>query len=283
MQRGGYTFVTEYRKTIHQRIGSVTIARSILIVIATAPSNGFDVEGYAKTRLMLANQHGVKTVTSSAARLCRGQTGWLISLSQPGNDSAVSQLFATSGETMYVAQLSLPKSVADSFGALRSLSTLCPPESLVSQSQGAQGPLPFIPPAGWNRGTVAAMANITPPFEAAGLWLHVTNGAKPSLKSLWLVKAPPLPPSMTAQDQSERQVEFLKTQIPGVQITQNGAQKLCGGSSDGWLVAYANGAFDVERMYAYGTGASYILSYNRRRGTAKSPAARAAMNSLCAR
>src|SRR5439155_12322727 len=106
MQRGGYTFVTEYRKTIHQRIGSVIIPRSILIVVATAPSNGFDAEGYAKARLELANRHGLKTVTSRAARLCRGQTGWLTALSQPGNDTTVTQLFAASGETIYVAQLS---------------------------------------------------------------------------------------------------------------------------------------------------------------------------------
>ena len=281
MQRGGYTFVTEYRKTVHQRIGSAIIPRSILIVIATAPSDGFDAQGYAQARLTVANRHGLKTIASKAARLCRGQTGWLTTLSQPGSDTPTTQLFATSGATMYVAQLSMPKSVADSFGALRSLYTLCPPEPAVSQSQGMHGTLPFTPPAGWQRGNVTAAPTGTP-FETAGVWLHVTSSAKPSLESLFLVKAPSLPQSMTAQDETDKQVEFLKTQIPGVQITQ-GAQKLCGGSSDGWLLKYASDAFDVERMYSYGAAASYILTYNRRRGTAENPAARAAMNSLCAR
>jgi hypothetical protein len=282
MKRSGYTFVTEYRKTIHQRIGSAIIPRSILIVIATAPSDGFDAQGYAEARLMLANKHGVKTITSAAAKLCRGQTGWLIGMSQPGSDTTVTQLFAASGETMYVAQLSLPKSVADSFGALRSLYSLCPPEPVVSPSQGLQGPLPFVPPAGWQRGNVTSTPGIAPGFETGGIWLHVTSGAKPSLESLFLMKAPPLPSAMTAQDQTEQQVEFLKSQIAGVQITQS-VQKLCGGSSDGWLVAYANGGFDVERMYSYGAVASYILTYNRRHGTPENPAARAAMTSLCAR
>ncbi|HET9393945.1 MAG TPA: hypothetical protein VFO29_10575 [Candidatus Rubrimentiphilum sp.] len=281
MRRGGYTFVTEYRKTIHQRIGSAIIPRSILIVIATAPSDGFDAQGYAQARLMLANRHGLKTIASSAARLCRGQTGWLTTLSQPGSDTPVTTLFAASGETMYVAQLSLPKSVADSFGVLRSLYTLCPPEPAVSQTQGMQGPLPFTPPAGWQRGNVAS-APTTATFQTAGVWLHVTNSAKASLESLFLVKAPALPQSMLAQDETEHQVENLKEQIPGVQVTQT-VQKLCGGSSDGWLLTYTSGTFDVERMYAYGAAASYILTYNRRRGTAENPAARAAMNSLCAR
>jgi hypothetical protein len=281
MQRSRMEFLTEYRASVHRQIHNLTFSRSIVITIARAPSFGMDAQSYATARLDLMARHpGYKIVASRSSQICEGRRGWLAAFTRAGSDEFTQEMFAQgAGDRMYIATLRYPQSVGDVYHAGDSLRTLCPPPPAVPEQP--VGRLPFKPPAGWGMGHEALQ--MPEDFSAVGTWLHLAAHS-PFMESLILVKAPALPDGVSVADEARAMTDGTRTLYSNFQLQTSRAQTLCN-TDDGWYTEFSaiqNGhAYTVERMYAFGDDASYILSYTHLRSDPPAGAAHKALESLC--
>jgi hypothetical protein len=281
MEHGLVHFVAEYRTSARLRYGSVLVPRSIVILIGTTQSFGMDAAGFgAARRQLMARGRGVKVIGSKAVKICDGESGWLNEFTRSDSDETLDEMYAASGDKMYIARLTYPRA-SGSFGGRDALRTLCPPAQTIAHSSAVA--LPFVPPANWAAGNVATI-ELPSNLQAVGMWLHLAAHS-PFMESITLIKAPALPENVDAEAQAQAQIDSIKANAEGFQLQGSRTQKLCNGAADGWALAYSqikNGRrYAIEQTFGYGTDASYLLTYTRRYGDPADPAARKALGTLC--
>lgn len=285
IERGNGTFVAEYRRTVHEPYdnGKVLLSESVVITISTGNGFGLDPQAFAQTTLQAMQRHAkLRDVVTKPLSLCGGRVGWLLSYALPGpQGERYVELYARGGTMLYITRVSYPESTGD-LGAVRALSTLCPPPPTAAAQAQSHESLPFALSAGWNR-TSEIRGVFAAPFEAVGQWLRLSPHSS-FIESLLLVKGPPLPDGMTAQDQSQAMVGYMQQNMPNFSLKSSRAQSYCG--TDGWLTSYTEregqNSYTFYRAFAYGSNESYFLTYTRKSGDPEDPSAMHALQSLCA-
>ncbi|HZT12291.1 MAG TPA: hypothetical protein VFA29_05800 [Candidatus Baltobacteraceae bacterium] len=272
--------MAEYRLHARQSVGPVLLSRDVVITITRGYSYGMGSQAYAQTRLqMLQEFRGTAIHADKALPLCNGWGGWLVAYTMPRGDYVYDELYAASGDTAYTVRLYYPKSIGDR-GAVRSLSSFCPPGRYVPAS-ALDASVPFTPPAAWS---LAGVPDAGAPFSGIGRWMHPSAHSR-FLESIALVKSPPLGDGSIAQQSSDI-INYQRQSMPNFTLAASRPQRLCG-RDDGWYASFTVGqrpnAETYEEVIAYGSEATYVASYDRRAGDPENAAAKRALESLCPR
>jgi hypothetical protein len=280
IERSGGTFIAEYVRTVHQNAGSVVFSRTVEITIGTNPAFGLNPYGFAQTKLALLRRHTeLRKVQLTPVTLCGGRQGWMLSYEAPAPvDQRLSELYAPGATTLYFAITTYHDSAGD-LGSVSALRSLCPPA--VQHAAPSFADLPFTLPHGWNPTTETA-DRVSAPFTEVGRWLRLPDRAS-HLQSLELIKGPPLSPGESPADHTQAVITSGVANAPGFALETSRAQGYC--ASDGWFASYVldSGAneYTIDTAYAYATGASYFLAYERLSKDPEDPLARRALQSLC--
>ena len=279
MQRmGGLSFVYEFRGYVHQKEGIHVYGRSVVLALGKANNPmGLSAVDYGKHMFdIISGMHGTKALSSGPVSLCNGNQGWFHAFTFQ-NSVRLEQVYGQSADTMYVAVSTRPALLSDPFDTHKYLLTLCPP-SMPAEVAGTST-LPFVTPSGWSRVAPPA-GRVMPPDVAAGMWVHFAKG-EPFAQTLLLITSTGLSPRESAERVVQGHVNFMRAHTSGFTLRETGAQKMCGGTEDGWFLTYSTSRAIVEEAFAFTAETGNVLSYTRPAGAPENEAARKSLQSLC--
>lgn len=221
----------------------------------------------------------LKKVAGAPIQICNGQRGWMNVFERDGE--VYQQVFARSGDEMYVALLHYAKGTGDVLSAARSLRTLCP-EHAGELPPVAQS-VPFKPPAGWIPGAYPAQF-ASPEFKPLAYWTFVAPSSM-VMQSMLVAQAADASEYITPQQEAEDHAESIKSVEKNVRVAASREMKLCNGA-DGWFMQLTatdkrKTAYTEELVYGYGNDLSYVVRYVRAANEPENPAAHKALLSLC--
>jgi hypothetical protein len=120
------------------------------------------------------------------------------------------------------------------------------------------------------------------PDVAAGMWVRFAKG-EPFEQTLLLITGAGLSRGESAERAVQGHIDFMRAHTTGFSLVESGAQKMCGGTVDGWFLTYSTTRAIVEESFASTTEIGNVLSYTRAAGAPEDAAARKSLQSLCAR
>jgi hypothetical protein len=212
-------------------------------------------------------------------QLCNGNQGWFHAFTFGSGELRMEQVYGQSADTMYVAVSMRPAHLPDPFSTHKYLLTLCPPS--MPAEVAATSTLPFSAPAGWSRVAPPA-GHVMPPDVAAGMWVRFVKG-EAFAQTLLLITGAGAPSGASVERIVQGHIDFMRAHTTGFNLVDSRAQKMCGGSVDGWFLTYSTTRAIVEESFAFAAETGNVLSYTRAGGAPEDEAARKSLQSLCAR
>jgi hypothetical protein len=251
--------------------------------VLEAASAGLDADTIAKinlTDLGKAEKH-FRLISRQSIPLCNGQHGVLIKYQadDSGKRLTFDQLFAASGTKGYVVTYSRASSQQDDSPALAALHSLCPPPTPAVAAD--MSPVPFSPPAGWQRVNPAALQMDVEGMLA--LWIHASGGRVPD--TLNVVKADSHVGSLPSASLGDVLDAAVKQKFPAAVMRRSHAETVCNGTAGGWYLEYNLNMkgidFIIEQAVVFAENVQYGATYGRAATQPEDPAARRALDTLC--
>ena len=251
--------------------------------VLEAPSGGLDLSSYEKLNLqdLARAQKSFRVISDDAVSLCDGQQGRFLRYHSQLNGRALTfgQIFAVSGTKAYVATYSRAASQKDDPQALAALRSLCPVKAPAVAAD--MSPVPFAPPAGWQRLNPAAF-----PEHVDGLiayWMHPNGAAVPD--SLNLMEAESHIGSLDIASQGTAIAKAIQQKYPSAALRGSHVEPVCDGAYKGWYLEYGLTIrakdFIIEQSVAAAENVQYVATYARPASEPEDPAARRALDTLC--
>lgn len=228
-------------------------------------------------------QKGFHLIAQQDVALCSGQRGRLVKYRATEYRKMLmfEQLFAVSGTTTYVASYSRAATQKEVPAAVAALRSVCPP--VLPAVAADTSPVPFTPPAGWQRLNPSAI----PGVASAGIiafWVHPSGAAVAD--SINLVKVDSRIGPLTSAQQGEVLAAGIKQKFPGSTMRQNHAETLCNGTTPGRYLEYRaklpGGDFIIEQSVIFAENVQYVATYGRIFTQPEDAAARRSLDTLCA-
>lgn len=251
--------------------------------VLEAASAGLDADTITKINLvdLEKTEKHFRLVSQQAVPLCNGQHARLIKYQadDAGKRLTFDQLFAVSGTKGYVVTYSRASSQQDDPQALTALHSLCPPPAPAVAADTS--PVPFSPPAGWQRVNPAALQMDVEGMLA--LWIHASGGRVPD--TLNVVKSDSHVGSLSSASLGDVLNAAVKQKFPGAVMRRSHAETVCNGTAAGWYLEYDLNMkgidFIIEQAVVFAENIQYGATYARAATQPEDPAARRALDTLC--
>lgn len=298
----GATLVTEYRGMVNFKPSwsNVTYKIAEKIAIVSRPTTVNAADWGVQTLTTISSIHvpqsalafcahrphctvdipTVKKIAAGPVALCNGQRGWMNEFSR--GDEAYDQVFARSGDRVYVAVLTYQLTPGDMLHAATSLKTLCP--SGVGEVKPPAATFPLTAPPGWIRGGGTLATDDDSAYNVLAYWLYLPK-ASMSGQYLTLGSASDVSEYITPEQEAMTQIDATKAREKNLRVQVSRAVNLCG-AADAWFSQFTatdsrGNKYTAETMYAYGGDTSYFLRYVRSADAPEDGAAHKALYSLC--
>lgn len=221
----------------------------------------------------------LKKVAGAPIQICNGQRGWMNVFEREGE--VYHQVFARSGDAVYVALLHYAKGTGDVLNAARSLPTLCPAHA--GELPAPTRNVALRPPAGWIPGAYPAQF-ASQEFKPLAYWMFVAPQSM-VMQSVLAAQAADASEYITPEQEAEDHADRVKSAMKNMRVLASRAIKLCN-AADGWFMQITatdtrNTRYTEELVYGYGNDTSYVVRYVRAANEPENPAARNALFSLC--